>query len=63
MNLRLMKTLVCGRSAFARNSVCPKAKRKTWLAIAAVYLAAAAVAAVAITASRNANATMAHAKP
>jgi hypothetical protein len=53
----IMKTLVCGRSTFARISVCPKAKRKSWFAIAAIYLAAAIFAAAAITASRNANAT------
>jgi len=52
-----MKTMVCGRSPFARSSVCPKAKRKTWIAIAAIYLAAAAVAAAAFTISRSAQAT------
>jgi hypothetical protein len=53
-----MKTIVCGRSAFARNAICAKAKRKTWLAIAAIYAAAAVFAAVAISASRNAQATV-----
>jgi hypothetical protein len=51
-----MSTMVSGRSPFARNSVCPKAKRKTWIAIVAIYLIAAAVATLAFSVARSAHA-------
>lgn len=55
-----MSSFVCGRSPFARTSVCPKAKRKTLIAIAAIYLGAAAIAFAAFSLSRAAHATSVH---
>jgi hypothetical protein len=52
-----MSSMVCGRSPFARTSVCPKAKRKTLIAIFAIYLSAAVIAFVAFNAARSARST------